>query len=370
MKSEKSSIWFYVKLVISTLLIAALVYQASSKEDVLELVRKPKRWDWFALALLMQTVGYTISHVRWWLLANAVRVRLTLPDAIKVGFIALPFHLIAFGVAGGDLLRTFYVCRDHPERKKFAFASVLLDRVMGLMTMFLCVAATALFVDWDLLAAADANRTQGLRLVCMISFAITATGTLGYLAILLLGRKKWVNAFTATIESWFGKNYPGRGFLTSILDVSLLYRRRPAAIFLSFFLSLGVVASLSSCVFCIAMSLTTETPSLANHFIITPISLIAGAAPLPGGLGSQEFVMSWLYSAFSTEQQNTDYGLLVALGYRTLTFVLMGLGLLVYLSGSKKERHSIDKALQAEVASDKINKSTGTSPQVSETVES
>lgn len=347
MAKRKNRLVLLFKIAISATILSVLVYQAVNDRDVRQLVQQPKNWEWFAAALAAQAIGYTISHIRWWVLANAVGVRLSLFQAIRIGYVALAFHLIAFGVAGGDVLRAVYVCRDHPEQKPMAISSVILDRGIGLVTMFSCVTLAAIFIDWSALSQVTESTSQGLsnglKIICWVSAVVTMLSFAGLLTILVAGGPRWLPRIRSII-----KPLPAGRFMMSLVDVVALYRSRPAAMLSALVLSLGVVASLSVCVFCLARGLTSETPTLGQHFIITPISLIAGAVPLPMGIGSQELAMSLLYRWFSTETLNADYGLLVAIGYRLITFLLMGVGVGFYFWQGKESRDELDRVLESE----------------------
>lgn len=346
MSAIRKRITLLLKIVISAAIIGVLVYQTASDPHIWELLGKPKRWEWFVMAAVAQTAGTLISQLRWWLLANAVGVRLSPWNSIRIGFISYAFHLIAFGVAGGDLLRSFYVCREDPERKPHAVSSVILDRGVGLMTMFICVAAASMFIDWDSLLVSNPNKddeglSQWLVLISRVSIGVTIAGILGVLSVAIFGRGSWQEGIrTAT-----GK-LPAGKIITSLVDVVLLYRSRPVAVFMSFIMSLGVVSSLVLCAYCLAQGLTSLTPTFGQHFIITPLSLIAGAVPLPMGIGSQELAMKLLYKWFSTATVDADYGLLVAFGYRMITFMLMSVGVVLYFWQGKKKRDQMDAAME------------------------
>jgi len=330
--------WFFLKLCLSLGILSVLLYRALGNPDIQELWRQPKQWDWWFWALVWMSTGYLVSMTRWWVVAVGADVPLRLRGAIFLGMITLPFQLISFGVAGGDLVRMYYLCRDHPDRKTRAAASVLLDRALGLWVMFGCVAVAGWLIDWQALQAADARRTAGLQAVWWVAL-VAVLGGFGLAATGLV-------AGTDRRVAWCRSAWPFlrlRGLFHGLLDLVPLYRGRPLTILTATGLSLVNVVCLSRCVYCVARGLTDVTPSWASHLLITPISLIAGAAPLPGGLGSQELVMSWMYAAFSTPENPTDYGFLVAVGYRGLTFLLMGLGLLLYMRAAWRQRRILSR---------------------------
>lgn len=314
-----------VKIVVSLTLLGIVGYQAAGNKIVGELLQQPKRWEWLALGFICVSAGYTLSFVRWWSLVVGAGLPLRLGEAIRWSLMSQPFQLISFGVAGGDLLRVYWLCREHPQQKTHGAATVLLDRGIGLLTMFAAVAVIGCLIPWSTLAAADPVRTNGLIQVWRLAMGLILATGLGGLGVLALSNTSWPGRLAAWLPS------PRlREVSANLLRLLPVYRRQPGVLVLAVFLSAANVGFLSTGVYCVAQSLTNETPGIADHLLIAPLSLIAGAAPLPGGLGSQELVMSWMYMAFSTQQQNMNFGILVAAGYRGLTLVLVGIGWLLY----------------------------------------
>ena len=62
-----------------------------------------------------------------------------------------------------------------------------------------------------------------------------------------------------------------------------------------------------------------------------PIANVCGSIPLPGGLGGFEAGLYFLYQTLSP----ASHGLVVALGYRIITLVIAGIGVVVYLVSRK-----------------------------------
>jgi uncharacterized membrane protein YbhN (UPF0104 family) len=72
-----------------------------------------------------------------------------------------------------------------------------------------------------------------------------------------------------------------------------------------------------------------EIPSLAEQFLIVPVAMtIQGFFPSPGGVGAGEWGLGGLYWLVGKPQAN---GVLSALAYRAITWVLGLAGYLVYL---------------------------------------
>ncbi len=322
-----------IKIAISVILLGVLGYQASNSELTTHLLRLPKRWEWAALGFAVICLGYTLSFVRWWCLLVGARFSTKFVDAFRWSLMSQPFHLISFGVAGGDLLRIYLLCRSHPQRKAVGAATVLMDRGIGLLMMFAAVAVAGWLVDWSSLTTADPSRTAALVQVWRLSVVLVLVAGTGGVGLLILGNRTWLATLIVAIPH---RKWQNRG--ANFAQLLTLYRQQPSVLAAALLLSGANVACLSAGVYCVANSLTSEPPGFLDHFLITPISLIAGAAPLPGGLGSQELVMSWMYAAFSHKTPSMDVGILVASGYRALTLALAGIGWLVYSMSGRSGR--------------------------------
>ena len=101
------------------------------------------------------------------------------------------------------------------------------------------------------------------------------------------------------------------GIIEKLTGVVMMYRSRPGVVATSFLLSVGVNIGFVLSIYSLAIGLTENYPSLIEHCIIEPISMVSNAAPLPAGIGGMEWAMSFLYKTFGSTS-----GVIVALGFR------------------------------------------------------
>lgn len=325
-----------VKTTVSIILLLVLLYQVSGNELAGQVLRQPKRWEWLGFGFMAIAVGYTLSFVRWWCLLQGAGIPERLGNVLRWSLMSQPFQLISFGVAGGDLLRILMLCREHPSRKTHATATVFLDRGIGLWIMLAAVAVIGWLIDWDNLMAVDPARTAGLVQVWKIAMVVVVMVS-GVGIVLLLTAN---SSLPVRAAAWL----PGqrmKQWSANLAALLPLYRQRPGVLLAAVLLSAANVLCLSAAVFCVAQSLTRETPGLADHLLLTPVGLIAGAAPLPGGLGSQELVMSWMYAAFSGQSDGLGLGVLVAVGYRGLTLIMAAIGWGVYVTSGRPKLKAV-----------------------------
>jgi uncharacterized membrane protein YbhN (UPF0104 family) len=110
-----------------------------------------------------------------------------------------------------------------------------------------------------------------------------------------------------------------------------MYRRESRSVWLALLLALvGHVFFVLSFYFAaLTLQNASEVPSVVGHFLIVPIGMaIQAGIPLPGGIGGGEYVFGKLYELISYPEAN---GVLMALVYRSITWILGLTGYLVYL---------------------------------------
>ena len=98
------------------------------------------------LVLLISQLGLLITFFRWHLLVRVVEPGFTLRATMLLGFVGYVFNLVLPGAVGGDLIKASYLSRMH-IRKTRAIATLVIDRVLGLLGLFV-LAAIAGVLAW------------------------------------------------------------------------------------------------------------------------------------------------------------------------------------------------------------------------------
>lgn len=288
-------ILFFAKVLISISILSYLFYSAWQQGEWEQLRDSPKRWHWVGLGVLACLGANLISFYRWQLLVQALDVPFKLIDAVRIGFIGTFFGLVAFGVVAGDSLRAFYATRHVKNKTPEAITSVLVDRLIGLLTMFSIATVSFLFFDPAELGEELSEKIQLLKLIGWFVVACTACG---YVAMTVL-------FFTPQLSKTklFGRlvGLPKVGPIIEKLSGAIsLYRDQLPTIAFAFLLSVGVNLCFVTAIYSLAIGLTENNPSFTDHFVIEPIAMVSNAVPLPGGIGGMEFAMQYLYIAFGS----------------------------------------------------------------------
>lgn len=110
------------------------------------------------LAIALSIVNFALISYRWRKILSArSQVHLPLPGILRITWIGQFFSSVLPGSVSGDLVKILYVQRfDKNFSKKFVFASILIDRVMGLSGLILLVGTSSLIFGKKIMANAPA----------------------------------------------------------------------------------------------------------------------------------------------------------------------------------------------------------------------
>ena len=338
MNSKRKILSGSIKIAISVALVSYLIYSAYSNDQFDVLLQggvEPLR---YAAALGLSFMAILITFVRWYFLVHGLGLPLKLWDAMRFGFVGYFFNFATVGTVGGDALRAFFVARQNPERRTEAIATVVVDRLIGLVALFTLTGTVFMFLDLQKLCGDD-EVTLGVLETCRwVSVISAAIGNVGLILLCLFGFcrkwKIWPALFRLPVVG---------GLTQRLYDAGVVYSSRPLIVVGAYLASFPVHLFNSTAVFMIATSLPIAHPSLLMHYAAVPLSNLAGVLPLPGGIGAFEGMLAVLYRAMAETPMAAEHGLLVAFGFRIITLIIASVGLVIYFA----ERKEINQ-LQAE----------------------
>lgn len=332
-KNVKRYILTLIKFGLSLGILAYLFNSAVKNEQFELLIENPIQWNWIAIGMLACVGAHLLGFFRWRMMVRAIGLPFSNMDAIRIGFIGLFFNLFAFGVIGGDTLRAFYVTRQIKDRTPEAIASVVADRVIGLLTMCLVASLAFLILDTSSLESAHPEELAIIQYICKTVVILTVLGFSGLLTISFAPRLSNTRLYQAIL------NLPKIGDLIARLtSVVTIYRSRPGTVAMAFVMSIGVNICFVVTIYSLAVGLTPAGPSFADHFVIEPIAMVSNAVPLPGGIGGMEFAMNLLYLAFSFET-----GVIVAFAFRFSLLTISAIGAAFWFTNRSKVSGLMEK---------------------------
>ena len=321
-----------LKTALSAAILAYLFHTAWSTEQFHDLSTEDLNWGWMGMAILLCVTAHVVSYLRWRVMVRALDIPFNIYDAVRIGFIGSFFNLFAFGVVGGDSLRAFYVTRQVKHRVPEVIASVLADRMIGLLTMFSFASAAFFLTDISHFGdTANPQKTQAMITACRFIVTATLLGYSSLVALLFIPRLTQTRGFNRLLT--IPKLGPMIGRLAQVLNV---YQQKKRALGFCFLLSAVIVGCFTTSIFSIALAINNSHPTLAQHFIITPISMTANAIPLPGGIGGMELALDFLYQAFASNDGN-QRAIVIAFTFRFVLLITSAIGAAAWFLQRKQD---------------------------------
>jgi glycosyltransferase 2 family protein len=229
------------------------------------------------LGFVFILIATFVAVYRWYLLLNAADLATTLPRVTALTFIGAFFNNVMPGSQGGDIVKAFYIAREHRSRKTEAIITVLLDRILGITGLTI---VAGLVIPFDFGKYFEVGRWIYGLLVLEAAFA----------AVFFSRRLRRGLGIEALIQ-----RMPGGGIFKKVDEAVFIYRYRKRTVGVSLVLSLLVHTVLILGIGFIGRGVGFDTPMLA-YFVVVPVGLIIMALPIaPSGWGAGEaaFIYFW-----------------------------------------------------------------------------
>lgn len=298
-------------------LLGLVIYQ--NRAQIAEVFRKPVDPRYFLAGLAIYLVALVITFARWRLLVLAQGIDLRLRDAIRLGFIGNVFNLVIPGAVGGDVIKAAFLCRMRPDQKPQAVASMVIDRILGLMGLFL-LAGVAGAVTWG-----SAN-AQVKTLIALVWGALLAGTTV--LAVV----------FSPSLYRPLNRMVAGRvkleGIVKKLEAIGSAYRERLGTVFACLALATFCHGLYVVAFYTVSAALFPSLPTLAQHYLMVPLALFTTAVPLPfGALGLTEQISGQLFQMVHHAE-----GAVAMMAFRVLMYGSGVISACVYLANLRQVR--------------------------------
>lgn len=342
MKTPRQLILTLGKILVPLGIIVFLLYRVQP-EQWEELTAHPKNYPLLVAALLVAIGAISVSFARWCLLVRCQGIELSMLEAHRLGAICFLLNFVSAGSVGGDLFKAIFLAKRRPGRRVQAVASVVVDRGVGLYGLLL-VASVAFLMSQG--PAPGVEATEDLGKLKLATLILVGVGTTVLAALILGGR------LVDRLVQW-GSDLPVIGGVVAKVGPPLrMFHDHPVAFVFSIAMSIIVHSLLTLSMYLIALSLYPSVPTLAEHFMIVPIGMLASALPItPAGIGVLEAAINTLYRLIPS-QPTVASGTLIALVFELVKVVIAIVGTVFYWTAGEEVRESLEEAEHLEAESD------------------
>jgi len=339
-------------------MLVYLIYQHG--ENINKIFNQDKNWGFFLLGFVLLFVSVCLTFVRWYLLVWAQEFDFSIKDAFRLGGFGMLCNYGGPGIVGGDLLKAAIVARNQPSRRAVAASTVILDRILGLLALFMVGALATLFVNIDVDALNEAAKPTGegyfastpvMTHVARMLWGGSILGCLGIGMMLIPGSTHW-----PILQKLVNLKYVGRTLGDLLNGVAMYQTKRrvvAAAVLISLIGHAGQVAGF----YCCARSLQGWVPDLWTHYYFMPAAeLVASVIPVPGGVGPLEGAISFFYKQTAPAGVVPDVaagtGLAAALVFRVVNVTLSILGAGYYLLTRQAGERTVSDVTESNVSAE------------------
>jgi uncharacterized protein (TIRG00374 family) len=322
-----------------SLAAAILLYLIARARDAFaEIAHHRLNWWMLAAAMVCTFVATTLSFVRWHLLIRALGITIRLVDTLRLGALGYALNFVSPGSIGGDFFKAIFLAHGQPGRRTEAVASVVADRMLGMLTMLLWASVGILATG---LAAASGVPVRVLCRTILITTLVcwTVAGLLLFVPALSgAGLSRWV------------EKVPLAGKTASrLLGAVRIYRSQRRTLLAAFGISAVMALFFVTSFYLVARGLPVHEPTWAEHLVIVPTAGLVGAIPLtPSGLGTTELAVEELYDTMpGSAESRKGEGTLVALTRRVTELAVALVGLMFYVTHRRQVQEVFEEAEEA-----------------------
>jgi uncharacterized protein (TIRG00374 family) len=256
-------------------------HDPTRRAQMMEAIRNAQ-YRWVAIGILAYVIVEAAAAFRWHVLLKVQKIHLSLPRLSGLFFIGMFYNQFLPGGTGGDIMKSYYLLKETPDKKAGALLAVVFDRFIGLVALVV-ITATLIGLRYDFLAQTTETRNLLWLLLALLGFSI--------LTLLSTFVISGFNLFHSLPEK-----FPGREKLIEISAAYHLYAHHWRATLVAFGVSIVAHLATFATFLCAAYALGAPVP-LIDFFAVMPVERTISALPISfAGIGLREKVLQIMLS--------------------------------------------------------------------------
>lgn len=272
---------------------------------------------WALILWLVAGVNIVLVNWRWALLLAAKDFPSKFTTTFPLTLMGVFFNYAVPGAIGGDLVKVFYLAKDHPQKKMQSVSTILLDRIIGLYAMT-WLAMFSVLLDVPLIMSNNKLKALGLAIFLAL---------IGLTVLLVI-------SFSTRMRSFF-KFIDKIQVARKLYDVIHSYRHHRMVLFKTLLISFLAQGVSIFFLWLVGIALHETNIPISTFLFAVPIGFIISALPIsPAGIGIGQVAFLVLFQLHSG--QTTQLGQ-ISISILQLVFFVWGLfGAFFYVKGRKE----------------------------------
>jgi hypothetical protein len=233
---------------------------------------------WLIAAVITAGIPAVLGILRWKWILDVQGLTVKFSRLFSISFIGLFFNAFMLGSTGGDVIKAWYVAHETHHKKAEAIATVVVDRLIGLLALFVI----ALFM----MALYHARVFSDPKLFWF------SVATLGVVVFTVMGTV--VGLWVGFVDKFPGlrlwlERLPHYPMMRRMVDAYRVYASHPVVLAKTLLISFVVHFFSMLSIWCVGRGLGVLSASITDYFLYLPIINSVTAVPITiSGFGVRE----------------------------------------------------------------------------------
>src|SRR6266478_1491966 len=260
-----------------TIALLYWVYHDPAKRAQMAEALRNAHFSWVAFGILAYVVVEIAAAFRWHVLLKVQGIHLSFWRLSGLFLIGMFYNQFLPGGTGGDIIKSYYLLKETPDRKAGALLAVVFDRLIGLVAL-VAITGTLIGLRYDFL-----SQTTETRQLVWILLVVLGVSIAGLLTTFVITGFKLFHSLPL--------RFPGREKLIEISAAYHLYARHWRATLVAFGSSIVAHLATFATFLSVAYSLRANV-KIVDFFAVMPIERTISAMPISfAGIGWREKVL-------------------------------------------------------------------------------
>src|SRR4029453_4650980 len=145
-------------------------HDPNRRAQMVEALRNAE-YRWVLMGVFAYVLVEVAAAFRGHLLLKVQNIHLSIPRLIGLFFIGLFYNQFLPGGTGGDIIKSYYLLKETPDKKAGALLGGIFDRFIGLVAL-VAVTATLIALRYDFLAQKPESRNLLWLLLTLLSASV------------------------------------------------------------------------------------------------------------------------------------------------------------------------------------------------------
>src|SRR5881392_3942147 len=260
-----------------TIALLYWVYHDPNRRAQMAEALRHAHYSWVVIGILAYVVVEIAAAFRWHVLLKVQGIHLSFWRLSGLFLIGMFYNQFLPGGTGGDIIKSYYLLKETPDKKAGALLAVVFDRFIGLVAL-VAITATLITLRYGFLSQKPETRNLLWLLLVLLGGSV-----IFLLSTFVISGFKLLHSLPA--------RFPGRDRLIEISAAYHLYAHHWRATLVAFVASIiAHLATFTTFLFA-AFALGARVP-LVDFFAVMPVERTISALPISfAGIGLREKVL-------------------------------------------------------------------------------